>query len=137
VAPVSTKWPDGCARTPYKYARDGYVKVRIKATEFAEFAGLNPTAEGYTARAAYDGLKAACDKIFEPARRQPRIKEDQATLTPLLPIPNEKLLITLAVVAITLVTNAMAQTYLGVASRMIALTRNGIRCSWPERSCGS
>jgi tRNA G46 methylase TrmB len=24
-----------------------------------------------------------------------------------------------------------------VASRMIALTRNGIRCSWPERSCGS
>jgi hypothetical protein len=103
----------GCARTPYKYARDGYVKVRIKATEFAEFAGLNPTAEGYTARAAYDGLKAACDKIFEPARRQPRIKEDQATLTPLLPIPNEKLLITLAVVAITLATNATAQTYLG------------------------
>ena len=24
-----------------------------------------------------------------------------------------------------------------VASRMIALTQNGIRCSWPERSCGS
>jgi hypothetical protein len=26
---------------------------------------------------------------------------------------------------------------LGVASRMIALTQNGIRCSWPERSCAS
>ena len=26
---------------------------------------------------------------------------------------------------------------LDVASRMIALTQNGIRCSWPERSCGS
>jgi hypothetical protein len=26
---------------------------------------------------------------------------------------------------------------LSVASRMIALTQNGIRCSWPERSCGS
>ena len=26
---------------------------------------------------------------------------------------------------------------LGVASRMIALTQNGIRFSWPERSCGS
>jgi hypothetical protein len=49
AAPVSTKWPDGCARTPYKYARDVYVKVRIKA---AEFAGINPTAEGYTSRAA-------------------------------------------------------------------------------------
>ena len=24
-----------------------------------------------------------------------------------------------------------------VASLMIALTQNGIRCSWPERSCGS
>jgi hypothetical protein len=27
--------------------------------------------------------------------------------------------------------------WLLVASRMIALTQNGIRCSWPERSCGS
>jgi choline dehydrogenase len=26
---------------------------------------------------------------------------------------------------------------LAVASRMIALTQNGIRCSWPERSCAS
>jgi hypothetical protein len=26
---------------------------------------------------------------------------------------------------------------ISVASRMIALTQNGIRCSWPERSCGS
>jgi predicted XRE-type DNA-binding protein len=26
---------------------------------------------------------------------------------------------------------------LGVASRMIALTQNGILCSWPERSCAS
>jgi hypothetical protein len=24
-----------------------------------------------------------------------------------------------------------------VASRTIALIQNGIRCSWPERSCGS
>jgi hypothetical protein len=26
---------------------------------------------------------------------------------------------------------------LSVASRMIALTQNAIRCSWPERSCAS
>ena len=40
-------------------------------------------------------------------------------------------------------TNSLTQTHalflewLAVASRMIALTQNGIRCSWPERSCGS
>jgi TPR repeat protein len=32
---------------------------------------------------------------------------------------------------------ANAQASLGVASRTIALIQNGIRCSWPQRSCGS
>lgn len=50
--------------SPYKYARDGYVKVRVTAAQFAELANLEST-DGYTPRAAYDGLKAACDKIYE------------------------------------------------------------------------
>jgi chitinase len=33
--------------------------------------------------------------------------------------------------------NFVSGQCIGVASRMIALTQNGIRCSWPERSCGS
>lgn len=50
--------------SPYKYARDGYVKVRVTAAQFGELANLEST-DGYTPRAAYDGLKAACDKIYE------------------------------------------------------------------------
>jgi plasmid replication initiation protein len=52
-------------KSPYKYARDGFVKVRVSAAEFAELANLEPNSDGYTPRAAYEGLKAACDKIFE------------------------------------------------------------------------
>ena len=51
-------------KSPYKYARDGYVKVRVTAAQFGELANLEST-DGYTPRAAYDGLKAACDKIYE------------------------------------------------------------------------
>jgi hypothetical protein len=52
-------------KSPYKYARDGYVKVRVTAAEFAELANLAPGPDGYTPRAAYDGLKAACDRLYE------------------------------------------------------------------------
>lgn len=51
--------------SPYKYDRSGSVKVRVTAAEFAQLAGLAPGADGYTARAAYDGLKAACSKLYE------------------------------------------------------------------------
>ena len=51
--------------SPYKYDRTGSVKVRVTAAEFAQLAGLAPGADGYTPRAAYDGLKAACSKLYE------------------------------------------------------------------------
>lgn len=51
--------------SPYKYARDGFVKVRVTAAEFAELADLKPGEDGYTPRAAYEGLKAACDRLYE------------------------------------------------------------------------
>lgn len=51
--------------SPYKYDRSGSVKVRVTADEFARLAGLAPGADGYTPRAAYDGLKAACSKLYE------------------------------------------------------------------------
>jgi plasmid replication initiation protein len=51
--------------SPYKYNRDGYVKVRVHAAEFAELANLSPNADGYTPRAAYEGLKGACAKLFD------------------------------------------------------------------------
>jgi len=50
--------------SPYSYSRDGYVKVRVTAAEFAELADLR-SSTGYTPRAAYEGLRAACDKLFE------------------------------------------------------------------------
>lgn len=50
----------------FKYAKYGEnVKVKITAAEFAELAGLKPNADTYTPRAAYEGLKAACDKLYE------------------------------------------------------------------------
>lgn len=51
--------------TPFKYARNGYVKVRVTAAEFAQLADMKVPADGYTPRAAYEGLKAACEKLYE------------------------------------------------------------------------
>jgi plasmid replication initiation protein len=51
-------------KSPYSYARDGYVKVKVTADEFAQLADMAGE-EGRTPTAAYEGLKAACDKLFE------------------------------------------------------------------------
>jgi len=51
--------------SPYKYARNGYVHVRVTAAEFAQLANLKIGDDGYTPRAAYEGLKAACEKLYE------------------------------------------------------------------------
>ena len=51
-------------KSPYAYARDGYVKVRVTADEFAQMAEMAGE-DGRTPTAAYEGLKAACDKLFE------------------------------------------------------------------------
>lgn len=49
--------------SPYAYARDGYVKVRVTADEFAQM--LDTTGEGGpTPTAAYEGLKSACDQLM-------------------------------------------------------------------------
>lgn len=52
-------------RSPYTYARDGYVKVRVTADEFARLADMAGEGDGKTPTAAYEGLKAACDRLFE------------------------------------------------------------------------
>ncbi len=51
-------------KSPYAYAKDGYVKVRVTADEFAQLADMAGE-DGRTPTAAYEGLKAACDKLFE------------------------------------------------------------------------
>ena len=51
-------------KSPHAYAKDGYVKVRVSAVEFAQLAAIDGE-EGRTPTAAYEGLKAACDKLFE------------------------------------------------------------------------
>jgi Initiator Replication protein len=51
-------------KSPFRYAPDGYVRVRITADEFAQLAGL-PGRDGRTATSAYTGLKSACDKLYE------------------------------------------------------------------------
>lgn len=51
-------------KSPYAYAKDGYVKVRVTADEFAQLADIAGE-DGRTPTAAYEGLKAACDKLFE------------------------------------------------------------------------
>ncbi len=52
--------------SPYQYAKaNEYVKVKVHAAEFAEIADLKPDENGYTNRAAYEGLKSACDKLYE------------------------------------------------------------------------
>ena len=52
-------------KSPHAYAKDGYVKVRVSADEFAQLAALDGEEEGRTPTAAYEGLKAACDKLFD------------------------------------------------------------------------
>jgi plasmid replication initiation protein len=52
-------------KSVYAHAKDGYVKVRIKADEFAQLAGLEQNSRGHTPMAAYEGLKAACDKLYD------------------------------------------------------------------------
>lgn len=52
--------------SPYQYAKvTEYVKVKVHAADFAVIADLLPDEHGYTNRAAYEGLKAACDKLYE------------------------------------------------------------------------
>lgn len=51
-------------KSPHAYARDGYVKVRVTADEFAQMANMEDR-EGRTPTAAYEGLKTACDKLFD------------------------------------------------------------------------
>jgi plasmid replication initiation protein len=48
----------------YAHARDGYVKVRVTADEFAQLADMERK-DGLTPTFAYEGLKAACDKLYE------------------------------------------------------------------------
>lgn len=50
-------------KSPYAYARDGYVKVRVSADEFARMMDMQ-NEEGRTPTAAYEGLKAACDQLM-------------------------------------------------------------------------
>jgi hypothetical protein len=52
--------------SPYQYKKPNeFVKVRVHAAEFAEIADLKNDANGYTNRAAYEGLKSACDRLYE------------------------------------------------------------------------
>lgn len=50
-------------KSPYAYAKDGYVKVKITADEFAQLARLEGDADSGTPTAAFEGLRAACIKI--------------------------------------------------------------------------
>lgn len=52
--------------SPYQYAKaTSYVKVQVHAADFAKIANLMPDEQGYTNRAAYEGLKTACDKLLD------------------------------------------------------------------------
>ena len=51
-------------KSPYHYAKDGYVKVRVTADEFAQLADIAGE-EGRTPTTAYEGLKSACDRLFD------------------------------------------------------------------------
>lgn len=65
-------------KSPYAYAKDGYVKVRIGADEFAQLAEMFDDEEGRVPTAAYEGLKAGCEKLFE---RRARWREGKITTT--------------------------------------------------------
>lgn len=41
------------------------MKVQAHAADFAKIANLMPDELGYTNRAAYEGLKTACDKLLD------------------------------------------------------------------------
>lgn len=43
----------------------GYVQVRVTASEFAELGDFSARADGGTPVAAYEGLKAACERLYE------------------------------------------------------------------------
>lgn len=51
-------------KSPHAHSRDGWVTVRVTADEFAQMAAMDGE-EGATPTAAYEGLKTACDKLFE------------------------------------------------------------------------
>lgn len=51
--------------SPYRYAPDGIVKVRVSVEAFAAVAGLPPISPGQQASAAYEGLSDATDHLFE------------------------------------------------------------------------
>lgn len=52
--------------SPYQYAKHNEsVKVKVTAAQFGELAALDNDENGYTNRAAYEGLKSACDKLYE------------------------------------------------------------------------
>lgn len=51
-------------KSPHAHSRDGYVKVRVTADEFAQLADIAGD-DDRTPTAAYEGLKSACDKLFE------------------------------------------------------------------------
>lgn len=52
-------------RSAHQQFKDGMIKVRITAAEFAQMANLSETDNGYTPRAAYSGLRDACKRLFE------------------------------------------------------------------------
>lgn len=53
-------------QSPLKYAKyNQAVKVRVSASEFGEMADLKPDEHGYTNRAAYEGLRTACDRLMD------------------------------------------------------------------------
>ena len=52
-------------KSPYAYAKDGYVKVRVTADEFAQLSNMGKTEQNETPSTAYEGLKKACSGLFK------------------------------------------------------------------------
>jgi plasmid replication initiation protein len=52
-------------KSAYKQFKDGIIRVRITAAEFAQLANFGPNNEGYTPRAAYSGLRDACKRLYD------------------------------------------------------------------------
>ena len=52
-------------KSPYAYAKDGYVKVRVTAGEFAQLSNMGQTEQKETPSTAYEGLKKACEGLFK------------------------------------------------------------------------
>lgn len=51
--------------SPYKVSKEGIIKVRITAAEFAQLANLGQDRDGYTPRAAYKGLRDAVKRLYD------------------------------------------------------------------------